>query len=86
MATDAVYVNGESQLPQARPASAVAPAYVNGESGLLALLAYVVTASFQFARPISDIDQGDWTPSIGSDLYAMVDEDTPDDADYITSG
>jgi len=37
---NAVYVAGESQLPQARPASAVSPAYLGGESGLLPILAY----------------------------------------------
>lgn len=26
-----------------------------------------------------------WTPSTGTDLYAMIDEATPDDADYIRS-
>lgn len=37
------------------------------------------------ARPSSDISNAGWTPSTGSDLYAMLDEVTPDDADYIST-
>jgi len=40
----------------------------------------------QYGRPSADVSAGNWTPSSGSDLYAMVDETTADDADYITSG
>jgi hypothetical protein len=39
----------------------------------------------QIARPDSDITPGGWTPSSGSDLYAMVDEAVVSDADYILS-
>lgn len=39
----------------------------------------------QTARPTSDISAGAWTPSDGSDLFAMVDEASPSDTDYITS-
>jgi hypothetical protein len=35
------------------------------------------------ARPDSDVSAGTWTASSGSDLYAMLDEETPSDADYI---
>jgi hypothetical protein len=35
--------------------------------------------------PTSDISAGDWTPSTGVDLFAMVDESSPDDSDYIFS-
>ena len=35
------------------------------------------------ARPNTDTTPGAWLPSSGSALYAMVDEVTPDDADYI---
>lgn len=38
------------------------------------------------AVPIADISDGSWTPSTGSDLYAMIDEDPADDADYDRSG
>ncbi len=38
----------------------------------------------QFARPDADnSNAGGWSPSSGSDLFAMVDESSPDDADYI---
>jgi len=40
----------------------------------------------QFARPVSDVSAGGWTPSSGSDLFAMVDEVTASDTDYIRSG
>lgn len=39
----------------------------------------------QSARPISDITKGGWTASSGTDLYAMLDESYPSDADYIRS-
>lgn len=41
--------------------------------------------SLQKARPISDISTGTWTPSSGSDLYAMLDEEIPSDIDFIQS-
>ena len=41
----------------------------------------------QFARPTADSSTGTWTASTGSDLFAMLDETTADDGDYIiTSG
>jgi hypothetical protein len=43
-------------------------------------------AGFQYARPVSDVSVGNWTASSGTDRFAMVDEATADDADYITSG
>ena len=39
----------------------------------------------QLLVPISDVSAGAWTPSAGSDLYAMRDEGTYSDADYIVS-
>lgn len=36
-----------------------------------------------FSRPVADISAGGWTPSIGSSLFACIDEVTEDDADYI---
>lgn len=39
----------------------------------------------QYARPDADDTVGSWTPSGGSDLYAMLDETVPDDLKtYIT--
>jgi hypothetical protein len=39
----------------------------------------------QHARPSADVSAGTWTPSAGLSLYAMIDEEAADDADYITS-
>lgn len=39
----------------------------------------------QHGRPKRDVSAGSWTPSTGSDLFEMVNEETFDDADYITS-
>lgn len=41
----------------------------------------------QLVYPTSDVADGSWTPSTGTDLYPMVDEPTtPSDSDYIRSG
>lgn len=37
----------------------------------------------RFARLFSDISKGAWQPSTGNDLYAMVNEVTPDPANYM---
>ncbi len=37
----------------------------------------------QYARPSSDISAGVWSASTGSDLYAMIDEVSASDSDYI---
>jgi hypothetical protein len=50
---------------------------------LMTALAPVESAAFSY--PISDYSDGLWTASSGSDLYAMIDEVSVDDADYITS-
>ena len=44
-----------------------------------------VTVTAQYARPTSDVSAGTWTASTGSDLYAMLDETTANDADYIST-
>ena len=36
-------------------------------------------------QPGADTAAGDWVPSTGSDLFAMIDEATPNDADYIST-
>lgn len=41
--------------------------------------------SVQLLAPISDLSAGGWSPSSGSDLYAMLDESAASDADYIVS-
>lgn len=40
----------------------------------------------QTAYPATDISAGTWTPSSGSDLYAMINEAVTDDGDYDRSG
>jgi hypothetical protein len=39
----------------------------------------------QYARPNADITDGAWTPSTGVDLYAVIDEETASDTDYIVT-
>jgi hypothetical protein len=39
----------------------------------------------QYAHPTADAATGAWTASTGSDLFAMLDEATADDADYIST-
>lgn len=43
-------------------------------------------ATTQTAYPTSDVADGSWTPSTGSDLFACVDEAAASDTDYIRSG
>ena len=43
------------------------------------------TVTVQYARPTSDVTAGTWTASSGSDLYAMLDETSASDADYIVT-
>jgi len=38
-----------------------------------------------FLIPISDISRGAWRASTGLNLFAMVDDEAPDDSDFITS-
>lgn len=38
----------------------------------------------QFARPDADVTTGNWSASSGSALYAMIDEATASDSDYIS--
>jgi len=85
--TNAVYVDGGSQLPQARPASLVEPVYGDGQSGFLPILGYAAPTG-QFARPSADVSDGNWLneSSSNTNLYASIDEVTASDADYIRSG
>lgn len=39
----------------------------------------------QFARPISDVSTGSWTPSTGASLWACIDEQDASEADFIQS-
>lgn len=55
------------------------------EFGVYGFLVFSETVTAQYARPISDVSAGGWTASTGSDLYAMLDETSANDSDYITS-
>lgn len=46
---------------------------------------YTYAGAAQLLVPASDVSAGGWVPSSGSDLYAMLDESTYSDADYISS-
>ncbi len=46
---------------------------------------FVPGVTTQIAVPVSDVSAGGWTPSTGTDLWAMLDETVPDDTDYIIS-
>jgi hypothetical protein len=49
---------------------------------------YVAAATGQFARPASDVADGNWLNQVGSgtNLYASIDEETASDTDYVVSG
>lgn len=49
------------------------------------LIAIAPAVTSTVARPDADVSAGTWTASSGSDLYAMIDEETASDADYITA-
>ena len=38
----------------------------------------------RYGRPSADVSAGGWVPSTGSDLFAMLDESTASDTDYIS--
>ena len=56
------------------------------DDGGICALVLIPAAGGQIARPVSDVSVGNWTASSGTDRYAMVDEETASDTDYITSG
>lgn len=51
--------------------------------GCQRLLAIQATGEVQLLSPVSDVSDGSWLPSTGSDLYATVDESSYSDTDYI---
>lgn len=46
---------------------------------------YIGELQCMYLPPNADTAEDDWVPSTGSDAYAMVDETTPNDADYISA-
>ena len=69
--------------------SGVASVLIDGSSAatisVTGTAAGTVTGGLEtrYGRPTTDTDAGSWLPSTGIDLYAMVDEETADDGDYI---
>jgi hypothetical protein len=63
----------------------VADAYALAIAGADATLTYTPLTLPTIGRPTSDTSNTGWTASTGSDLYAMLDEVTPSDTDYISS-
>lgn len=69
-------------------AIAIASSVATGGIQSIGLTAPTGTAAGQLAtvaRPGSDASNAGWIPSTGSDLFAMLDEATPDDADFIST-
>lgn len=68
-------------------ASGTESATTQGANGsciaLLTLPPAALAAAIQTARPDADISDGPWTPSTGTDLYAVLNETTANDATYI---
>jgi hypothetical protein len=74
--------NGRNWTAQGTPtAETVTPPVAWGNRPMLILPVAVLPA--QKLAPVSDVSAGSWTPSSGSDLYAMLDESEASDADYI---
>lgn len=63
----------------------IAEAYAAVLAGADATLTYTPLALPTIGRPTSDTANTGWVASTGSDLYAMVDEVTPDSGDYISA-
>lgn len=47
---------------------------------------FLGTVRVNHSFPDGDVTVGDWTLSTGSSAYALIDETTPSDADYVESG
>ena len=63
----------------------IADAYAAVIAGYDATLTYTPIVYPTIGRPASDTSNSGWTASTGSDLFAMVDEVTPDALDYIVT-
>lgn len=46
---------------------------------------WIPVTTAQFLRPISDVSNSGWTPSSGSDLFAMIGETVRNDSTYISA-
>ncbi len=63
----------------------IADAYAAVIAGADATLTYTPAVLPTIGRPASDTSNSGWTASTGTDLFAMVDEVTPDALDYIVT-
>lgn len=54
-------------------------------AGSATLLGTATNSTPTIGRPDVDVSNAGWTPSSGSDLFAMLDEVTPSDLDYIST-
>lgn len=59
--------------------------YVDGVDSGTATATITIGTVPTIGRPASDASNSGWTASTGSDLYAMLDEVTPDAGDYIVT-
>ncbi len=77
------------ELAETLTASGIVLGGITGSANLTQAaqtLSAFATASFPtIGRPTSDVSNSGWTASTGSDLYAMLDEVMPSDADYIST-
>ena len=53
--------------------------------GVVSLGTNGTIVSAQYIAPTSDVSAGGWTASTGTDLFAMLNEAVPSDAEYIVS-
>jgi hypothetical protein len=88
VAAAAVAITASSAVTTTAAAAASAATAAVAATATVTLTAATASGSAtsetpQYGRPISDIDATGWTASGGGALYAMVDEATYNDADYI---
>jgi hypothetical protein len=76
--------SADAAIQTAGSATASADAAIVAAMSLEASLdAYIQALAERYARPDADVSDGDWLPSTPGDLYAMLDEETASDTDYI---
>jgi hypothetical protein len=92
IATGSIAITGTAnlyELAETLTASGIALGGITGSASLSqaaqTLSAFATAAFPTIARPTSDVSNAGWTASTGSDLYAMLDEVSPDDLDYIST-
>jgi len=74
----------QAAIQQARTATSSTDAAIVAAMSLEASLdAYIQALAERYARPEADVSDGSWLPSTPGDLYAMLDEETASDTDYI---